>query len=163
MILNKSNKKIVDAFTRGYRIIDGKIVSPYRSQPLKDRINAKYFVFTVDKCPVPAHRLLAFQKFGYIIFEDNVEVRHLDNNKLNNSWDNISVGLPSDNQLDRPFDELQEYAINASKNIRKFTDAEMEEIRKFHRGSYKETMEIFSISSKGTLHRILNVKYITKV
>ena len=54
-------------------------------------------------------------------------------------------------------------AINASNNIRKFTDDEMQMIRQDHKimRSYRDVMALWNISSKGTLHHILNNKYVT--
>lgn len=101
------------------------------------------------------HRLQAFQKYGSKLFEKGICVRHLDNNKLNNSWDNIAIGTQSENMIDIPEQIRIKRAINASSKIKKH---DHEEIQKFYdkSKSYKKTMEKFNISSKGTLHFILN-------
>lgn len=167
MVLSKQNEIVLAAYDKGYRVVDGKAISPFRAEPLSLRISPSgYYGFCISydghREGLFVHQLIAYQKYGKYVFSPEVEVRHLDNNKLNNLDENISIGTSSENQLDKPKDELKRCAINASTKIRKFTDKEMEKIRCFHRGSYKETMEEFDISSKGTLHYILNTKYQTK-
>lgn len=160
---SKSNKRLLKAYNIGYRVINNNIVSPFTEGFLSGKItNSGYIAFTIDGYNVDAHRLVAFQKFGFKLFDSKIVVRHIDNNKLNNMWDNIMIGTQKDNILDNPVSNRVKYSINASTKIRKFTDKEMEQIRKFHRGSYKETMGAFNITSKGTLHYILNTKYVTK-
>jgi len=165
---SKSNEILLTAYRKGYRVVDGKVISPFRAAHRRLRKNTHgYYSFCIRheglREVVLVHRLAAFQKYGNAVFDNGLEVRHLDGNKLNNLEENIVLGTHSENQLDKPKEMLKRDAINASTKVRKFTDLEMEEIRKFHRGSYKETMEEFDISSKGTLHYILNTKYQTKV
>lgn len=92
------------------------------------------------------------------------QIRHLDGSSLNNSPSNISIGTPSENMLDRLPEDRLNHAIIASTNVRKFTDEEINMIKRDHSitKSYKDTMAIWGISSKGTLHYILNNKYVTK-
>lgn len=101
------------------------------------------------------HRLQAYQKYGNKLFEEGIQVRHLDGNKENNTWNNIAIGTQSENQMDIPKQIRIKRALTASSNIRKYNK---EEVKKFHRvsKSYKRTMEKFNISSKGTLNYILN-------
>lgn len=49
------------------------------------------------------HRLQAYQKFGDEIYKEGIQVRHLDGNSLNNSFENIAIGTNKDNQQDIPF------------------------------------------------------------
>jgi hypothetical protein len=102
-----------------------------------------------------AHRLQAYKKFGDAMFEDGIMVRHLDGNPANNSWDNIEIGTQSDNMMDIDADIRLAKALHATSFARKH---DKETIRAFYRehNSYKKTMEHFNISSKGTLHFILN-------
>jgi hypothetical protein len=101
------------------------------------------------------HKLVAYQKFGDIIYESNYDIRHLNNNKIDNSWNNINFGTKSQNMMDTPKEERQKHAKHASSFIIKY---EANEIIDFYNKcrSYKETMNHFNISSKGTLHYILN-------
>lgn len=165
------NKAVLNAYNKGYRVINGEVISPFsgKSRTVRpdeqgyDRFNIACIEDSSKKDSVCVHKLVAYQKFGSAIFEDGIEVRHLDGDKRNNLSSNIEYGTALDNAADKDPKVTKAAAITASTHIRKFTDVEMEEIRQFHNGSYKETMTKFNISSKGTLHRILNTKYQTKV
>lgn len=101
------------------------------------------------------HRLQAFQKYGIKIYEDGIMVRHRDGNPLNNSWENILIGTASENMMDIPKELRIKNALHATSFIKKYNN---QEIKDFHAKfkSYKITMNHFGISSKGTLHYILN-------
>lgn len=47
------------------------------------------------------HRMIAYKKYGYALFGKGLQVRHLDDNSLNNSIDNIAIGTAKDNYRDR--------------------------------------------------------------
>lgn len=50
---------------------------------------------------VKVHRIIAFIKFGYNFLEKGIMVRHLDDNGLNNTFNNIELGTWYDNYADR--------------------------------------------------------------
>jgi|11BtaG_2_1085332.scaffolds.fasta_scaffold37440_1 hypothetical protein len=109
-----------------------------------------------------AHRLVAYSKYKEKIYEAGVLVRHLDGDKLNNKYDNISIGSNSDNSLDVPAEERLARAINASKKTIKY---DADEVYNFYikcGKSRKKTQEHFNISSGGTLHYILKNRKIRK-
>lgn len=167
-MLNISNNAIIEAFEKGYRVVAGEVISPYKSEPLKPWPDERgYMVFAIRDSRnkitnIHIHRMVAYQKYGNALFEVGIETRHLDNDYLNNFEDNIAIGTHTENMQDIPKDLRLKKAIHTSKHIRKFTDDEVAQIRKFHKGSYKETMDRFNITSKGTLHHILTHKYVTK-
>lgn len=103
---------------------------------------------------VDFHRFVAYCKFGDKLYDEGMVVRHLDSNKLNNSWDNISIGTVHDNSMDRPIEQRIRIASNAGK---KHSDEKVREIIKCHECgmSYSKIMEKFGISSKGTLSFII--------
>ena len=70
-------------------------------------------------------------------------VRHIDNNSLNNFWDNIEIGSNSDNQMDRNPDCRKKSAIIAS---RKMQDS----VR-----SYEERCKIYEKLKNGISYRII--------
>jgi len=105
-----------------------------------------------ELCP---HRLQAFQKYGNKLFEKGIIVRHLNGISTDNSWDNILVGTQSDNMLDIPEQIRIKKAKYAASFIKKYDKTEVREYYSLT-NSYKKTMEKFNISSKGTLHYILN-------
>lgn len=104
---------------------------------------------------VSVHRFQAFLKFGDKIYDEKYEIRHLDCNKLNNSWDNIEIGTHSQNMMDIP----KEIRINTASNAhKKYSDELILEIKEYRilGHSYKEIMKKYNISSKGTLSYIIN-------
>jgi len=102
-----------------------------------------------------AHRLQAYQKYGDILYNKGVMVRHYNGNKLDNSWGNILIGNNSQNQLDIPKNIRIKRSLNSWKNTRKY---DRDEVIEYYNKvkSYKKTKEKFDISSSGTLHFILN-------
>lgn len=175
--LSNINKATKLAYDKGYRVLDnGSVRGITKFLKLQIRTNKfkqnnkiyQLYKFSIrsdkgKRIEVFVHKLQAYQKFGNAVFQKNIEIRHLDGNSLNNTPENISIGTSSENTLDIDPKIRHKNAINASTQIRKFTDQEMTVIKNFHNGSYKKTMEKFNISSKGTLHYILNTKYQTKV
>jgi len=101
-----------------------------------------------------AHRLQAYQKYGYKLYTKGIIVRHKDGNKLNNSWSNIIIGTASENQMDIPEQIRIKRAKHATSFIVKYDKAE---VKDFHATSksYIKTMKEFGITSKGTLNYIL--------
>lgn len=159
--LTKREKVIMIAYDKGYRINEnGEIYSP-TSGYIKGWIEKK----TKRKTPyerrmfnikiegntnhVAVSRLLAYQKFGNKIFETGIEVRHLDGNSLNNSYDNIEIGTAKDNANDKKPHVKRNAALNASSyNERKDWD-KIDEDRN-NGMSYKELVEKYGVS-KSTL------------
>ncbi len=169
--MKKRQMALLHAYEIGYRCDrQGNMTSKKGNiNPYLD--SRGYYCFSVkvpnlkkNSMSVSVHRLQAYQKYGDEIFGENIHVRHLNGNPLDNSYDNILIGSSSENSLDRPKHSRIKNAINASNKIRRFTDSEILEIKKFHKenkSTYKETMSKFNISSKGSLHYILNTEYVT--
>ena len=165
--MNKTSLNIIYAAQNGYEIDkEGNVFSKNGKLSLYNDSRG-YLSFSVFRCKssdmVPVHRYQAYNKFGNAIFEEGIVVRHFDGNQKNNSWDNLLLGSQKENSMDRlPSDRIK-HAINGSNHIRKFTDLEMADIKSFYEEnkSYKKTMEKFSISTKSTMHRIINVDYVT--
>ena len=147
------------ALSRGYVVTeDGELLNP-TGKKLGYSTNAGY-VYTnikVEKVvrQLAAHRLQAYQKYGSRMYEKGIEVRHVDGNPSNNSWFNILIGTHSENMMDIPEQVRIKKARHASSFIRKYDRGE---VTKYYERtkSYKKTMKKFNISSKGTLHFILN-------
>lgn len=172
MELSNLSEEVIFAYKKGYRVINGKVYSPFRIEPLNPGIRSKdgyqlcYFSFRgSDLKPkyIPVHRLVAYQKYGNEMFEKGIEVRHLDNNSLNNIEENIAIGTAVENAADKTSETRMRVALTATKAIRKFSDDEMVEIKDFYKKvkSYKKVMEKYNISSKGTLHYMLNKEYVS--
>lgn len=148
-------------FEKGYTINENGMVfnnSGKRIGHLRHKANAPYEIirFRINGkiCTVYTHRLQAYKKFGEQIYNKGILVRHLDGNSLNNSWDNISIGTNSDNQMDI---EKDKRIIRSSNSNKKYSDNMVFEICEYKKKhTYKETMKKYNINSKGTLHFILN-------
>lgn len=150
---------IKEAYKKGYRVLsDGTPISS--NGELKGRTDNKgYMSICVRvngiKKNVYIHRLQAYQKYGDLIFGVNMEVRHLNGDKTDNSWINIAIGTHSDNMMDIPKHIRLAKALIATSKVRKYNKLEV--INYYNEvGSYSKTMQKFNISSKGTLHFILN-------
>ncbi len=144
--LSKASMALKAAYSRGYRVTSkGEIVNPrgnYVRGGYHERSGLSYNYFTLTASRVPCvekrtfrvftHRLQAYQKFGESIFDDGIVVRHLDGDSCNNAINNIAIGTPSDNMMDRPRHERLAHAIHASRFNRRFTDEQVQQIREDH-------------------------------
>jgi len=190
---SKSAEHLLDAYAKGYRVVDGNVFTPggrqltLRVQRTRGRgyldFSARLYSRAVSKHShhICVHQLVAYQKFGDAVFEPGIVVRHLDGDCRNNLPDNIALGTDHDNYMDRPPEDRMQHACIAATHKRKFSDEQMEKIRAFfveatawdaehrRRGSktvpsaFERTMTEFGISSKGTMHHILQHDYKTRV
>src|SRR3990167_2628340 len=137
------------AFFKGYRIdVEGNLLNkigvlckPYKNKkgylsfsvrmPNK---KSKMFLF---------HRLQALQKYGIEVYNDGIIVRHKNNNKTDNSWENILIGTHRQNSMDIPEQTRIKHAKHAASFLKKYDN---ESIIEFYRKteSYKRTMEKFN-------------------
>ena len=153
------------AWEKGYYVNGlGEAFSKYKQ--LKSTKDKHYLFFTIKigkkSRKVHVHRMQAYQKFKDKIYEDNIVVRHLNGNPLDNTFNNIAIGSQSDNMFDIPKDKRVEHAKIASTHIIKYDFKLVEEIRNFYNQckSYRQTMNKYGIKSKGTLWYILNSRII---
>lgn len=144
---------------KGYYVSKDGILYNSKNNELGYINEAGYKVFKIriknKTKTLTVHRLQAYQKYGNKLFEEGIVVRHFDGNKLNNSSDNILIGTQSDNMMDIPEKIRIEKALYATSFVRKHNKQEIINFYTINK-SYKETMKYFNISSKGTLHFILN-------
>lgn len=148
-------------FKKGYRITtDGKIINP-KGKILNGYLsNLGYMIISFKQNSITKtallHRLQAFQKYGMKLYDKGMEARHLNGDSLDNSYENIAIGTHSQNMMDIPKADRMRTSLYAASFLRKYNK---EEVRKHHAdngNSYKKTMACFGITSKGTLHYILN-------
>jgi len=158
--LSDKNKAVVDAFNRGYRISEcGKYLDTPFSRLYMKNFTQGYPTFGYrlngKKINVMWHRLKAYQKYGNDLFKEGILVRHKNHIKTDCSCENILIGTAKDNTEDNPREDILKYVLNATDKWRKYNATEIKEFYNTCK-SYKQTMEKFNISSKGTLHFILN-------
>jgi len=137
------NGKSVGSLCNGYYRIKVRVKKNSDSKIKDDYIN----------CLV--HRLQAYQKYGEDIYKKGIVCRHLNGNPLDNSIDNIAIGTQQDNAMDRNKQDRIAHAKLATSYWRKYNANNVKDFYKKVK-SYKRTMAEFNISSKGTLHYILN-------
>lgn len=163
---SKNAMCLVEASERGYRVDEhGKVVSHVGKILKLNKDTKGYLRFGFNSAnhdyvvSVWVHRLVAYQKFGDILFEEDMVVRHLDGNPANNSWDNIEIGTQSDNMMDRPEDSRRAQSKHAASFRRKLTEEEVAWLRHDRElgMSYKELMAKYGIA-KSTVSYIVNRK-----
>lgn len=156
-------RKEVIAYDLGYRVNEkGQLIS-LKGIPIGHISNGYYRIRLRSNggINILTHRLQAYQKYGMDIYKKGIECRHLNGNSLDNSIDNIAIGTHSDNMMDIK----SEVRIAKSKHASSFIKVHNhDEIISFYKKekSYSKTMNKFNISSKGTLHYILN-KQVKKI
>lgn len=136
--LNKKGEEVGSIGSNGYR---------YISIRNKNRITK-----------VMVHRLQAYQKFGNKIYEEGVVVRHLDGNKLNNSYANIEIGTSIDNSLDKPKEVRLQASKKASSYITKYTIELINKIKadRLMGLTYNELAIKYRICNKGHVYYLLH-------
>ena len=156
------------AHFKGYRVIDGKVVNSngkvrktcirWRSKDAHTYAIEQVNIAGSDhkSFPIPVHKLVAFQKFGEAALQTGVQVRHANNNSLDNSEGNILIGTGTENALDRP--ELDR-RVHAAKGRQTYTKTEVDRLRKAYDSgeSYKEIERRTGIS-RSTLSYYLSTK-----
>jgi len=122
--MSKANEATVLAHRKGYRVTDrGEVVNAVgrvRKCQVKAGNGDARLVFNVAigggmRYPIMVHKLQAYQKFGDAMFTPGVLVRHLDENAFNNHPDNIALGTPVDNAMDR---QPRARQLHAQKGLR---------------------------------------------
>lgn len=155
--MDVTREALIYAYNKGYRINNnGDAINP-GGKKLKARITGDGYLaigirYNGSVYSVPCHRLMAYQKYGDLLFEADC-VRHLNRNQFDNSCLNIEIGTNSENQLDVP----REIRVAAAEKATPIKYNNVKDIREYYAqcGSYKDTMEKFGITSKGTLYYIL--------
>lgn len=153
------------AYNMGYRIsVEGKILSKHGDVLKGENHNGyNYFKFRspdnwkkMIKCK--CSRLQAYQKYGDKIYEKGIVVRHLNNDRGDDSRDNIAIGTQSDNCMDNPVEDRKKRGYDASRKIVKHSDETVIKIRAEYASgmSYRQIGKKYNISSGGSLHHIIH-------
>ncbi len=133
MQISKQKQAVVEAYTRGYRV-NSNVVFNVRGEPVKgfyiksSRRNLFYHHFSVkiggSSWNVRTHLLVAYQKFKEKLFEEGIQVRHLNNNSTDNNESNIELGTAQQNAMDRSPEDRRKHAIKASQHIHRLKTKE---------------------------------------
>jgi len=124
------------AYERGYRVTkDGQLLNP--KGKVIGNLNDKGYQRTTLKLNkvhiLHTHRLQAYQKFGNKLYEDGIMVRHLNGNKIDNSWGNIAIGTNKDNAMDIPKQKRKENTLKAVKKTIKYNKEFVLKLREEHK------------------------------
>lgn len=155
--MNKNRQVLLIAKGKGYMVDNngGVWLGDKRRSLVKD--HKGYYTFTI-RCNlgdgdvfrrVWVHRLQAYQKYGDRIFDDFIQVRHLNGDECDNSFANIEIGTASDNMMDRPREYRVAQAKLAAKVLKKRVMADG-----IVYDSYMEAAREFGISGNGIKKRI---------
>ena len=176
--LTKTQLRILEAIERGYFMTScGKLLGVKGEVSFKLYGNQRYPTFSTNwggfVFGVPVHMFAAYCFYGEKSFKKGVVVRHKDANTLNCSLENIKLGTPSENELDKPKDVRVRSAkiARASQGKRpcnaKLTDEQVEKIRSFYdalggkkapQGSVKRLCEELGVT-RTVLCKIKNGEY----
>ena len=154
--MQKNNRAIVHAYNKGYRVnSDGIVITPIGVEKRCGRDSNGYLKFNITfdegSYPIRVHRLCAYQTYGQKVFSTGIVVRHLDNNKDNNSISNLKLGTDQENYMDIPEQTRQSRADYAASFNRSIDWDSVDKDRE--RGmSYREISKTHAIS-KGNLSR----------
>lgn len=121
------------AYNKGYYVEKGELFGPKGKRKLNEDTKG-YPNATISigsgklRRRLYVHRMVAFQKYGKQIYSKNVEVRHLNGNKNDNSIQNILIGTHQENMMDIPKSIRIRTAKNASISRRRLSDEEAQKI-----------------------------------
>lgn len=160
MDISKNRKVLIAAYETGYRVTKDGIPLNQNKEKIKGGVCYHgYKVISIRTSEgvrkVAVHRLQAYQKYGEKMFNPGIEVRHKDNDKTNNSFKNILIGTHSENMMDIPPETRLKRSLHASSFNKRHSYKKIKDYYHKHK-SYLKTMKEFNISSKGTLHYIIN-------
>lgn len=139
---------IITAIEKGYCKVDvekGEIYNRH-GRKLDGGLNKNYKRVTIAyngmKVVEYIHRIIAYCKFGDKLFEEDIEVRHINNVKTDNRGENLELGSHLENIRDLPVGYLhnKEYLKLGGKSCRSLTDQQVREIRE--KLTYKKVKDI---------------------
>lgn len=163
---SKRSKALMHAYNKGYRVLkDGAVISHLKNYLKLIKSSNGYYSFSIkfnsERYSVSVHQLQAYQKFGDAIFDLDykVQIRHLNGISTDNSWNNIDIGTPLDNHLDKPKAVRDRFVRAGANALKNFTNDQVREIRKLREEGmiYRKIGEIYNIS-KGHTCDICNKK-----
>lgn len=158
--MTKKNQALIVLKEKGYTIKNGKVYSPDNVELTLKADENGYLCFNTrlnnnQMIRVRLHRYIAYLKYGNDLFQPGLQVRHLDGNQLNNKFDNIGIGTCQQNNLDKDINVRLQSALVATSHV-KIHDHVAILKRRNEGATYKELMEEFGITSKGTISFIVN-------
>lgn len=124
------------AYHNGYRVTNnGEVVNQNKNKIIKTSIwkkgnNNLYKRFSYKGYKVLVYHLAAYQKFQNEWLFGELLVRHLNDNFLDDSLNNIVLGTKRDNTMDIPIEKRKRNLSKAHEAARLFTKEQVLDIRK---------------------------------
>tara|TARA_B110000971_G_scaffold156400_1_gene159759 strand:+ start:198 stop:677 length:480 start_codon:yes stop_codon:yes gene_type:complete len=156
--MSNFNRNEVKAYNLGYRVNKNGELIGLKGNPVGSHSGGYYRIKIRENgkfINCLSHRLQAYQKYGNKIYQSGIVCRHLNGDSLDNSIDNIAIGTQSDNIMDRKQADRIAHASHASSFAQVHNHNDIISFYNKEK-SYSKTMDKFNISSKGTLHYIIN-------
>lgn len=143
-IASRHNEMVRAAYAKGYRIDpnDGLVIGMRGRKLSGNPVTQKgYSAFSFElngvRETVQTHRFAAYSYFGEETFEEGIQVRHLNSNKLDNSRKNIALGTAKENDSDktpearkRSTDAVIKASTGRAPVNRKLTPEQVRDVRK---------------------------------
>lgn len=135
MKLSKTNQVIKHYFSEGYYADQrGYFYNPSDKKMSAHMDSKNLYLWVSLRLPgdrtvrkVHLHKLIAYQKYGDSMFESGINVRHLNGDKLDNTWENIAIGTHQDNMLDICPEDRKKKAVNGILALKSFTKERLAE------------------------------------
>lgn len=111
------------AHKKGYHVNEDGVVTSHRARAVKVRCDrGGYPRFNIRDGSrlrtVKVHQLVAYQRFGELMYTPGFEVRHLNGNQRDFKPKNIDIGTKSQNQMDKP-EHVRRAAAQIAANARR--------------------------------------------
>lgn len=159
--MTKESRVLKEFFKLGYDINKNGVVTNPKGKIVKGCGNPIYLkiglrILEFKSFSLKIHRIQAYKKYGNKIFEEGIKIRHLNNIPTDNSWDNILTGTHSDNMMDIPKEKRRQMASNPRHNHSAI-------IKDYNNGmTYKQLMQKYNVSSKGTISFIIKKSLVSE-
>lgn len=116
--------------------------------------------FKGKKIMVFIHRIQAFKKYGKKLYEEGIQVRHLNDIKKDNSWENIAIGTAKDNYQDRGQKFIEKQQKLATQASIKYNKELIQQAKQYYEktNNLKETAEKFNIPAPSLHYRLKGKK-----
>lgn len=166
--MNKYNRALIEANKKGYYVDKlGNVYSPNKKLVLRtNKHGRKHFSikYNGERINIFVYRFIAYLKFGNRMFSENTDVKHLNCNPSDDSWDNIDIGTYEENKHNTLKDVRKKRATHASSKNRRFTKNDVENILKDRKEgfTYKQLCEKYN-TSKSTLSYLFNNAQYSKI
>lgn len=164
---SKIGQGLIRAHAVGYKVVGEGVVSP-GGKILVLKLIDGYPAFSMKNlgtrrcCNIKVHFLVGLVNFGDSVFTPGVQLRHRDGVRSNFHPDNILLGSPSENSMDRSPEARLSHAKKAATALRVLPDNLVESLKSDRREglSWNKLAAKYRVG-KSTARAIFNREYVT--